>query len=406
MRRVRVLLGLMVVFAAGVGYQAVVRSQTRQPPPPRSEETLKKLSDTAETAGLAEPFKGITANGMLETGLFSLRSTGVSTRGVRVAVEAFLAGFGPEERKRTQFGVDDPEWRRWMNQSFYVRQGVSFLEMTEKQRQLAFGVLAASLSAKGLKLSRDIMHLNETLGELAGHNFSEYGEWRYHMTVMGQPSDREPWGWQIDGHHLVVNYFVLGDQVVVTPYFTGSEPVIARSGKYAGTTILQQEQAAGLAFVNGLDAEQRGKAIVKVSKTGNETLTEAWRDNVVLDYAGVKASDLSPVQRSRLVDLVSLYVGNMDAGHARVKMREVEQYLDRTYFAWIGGTAPDSVFYYRVHSPVILIEFDHQNPVGLAHLASGPGPNREHVHTVMRTPNGNDYGKDLLRQHYLQHPHN
>jgi hypothetical protein len=24
---------------------------------------------------------------------------------------------------------------------------------------------------------------------------------------------------------------------------------------------------------------------------------------------------------------------------------------------------------------------------------------------VVRTPNGNDYGKDLLRQHYLAHPH-
>jgi hypothetical protein len=24
---------------------------------------------------------------------------------------------------------------------------------------------------------------------------------------------------------------------------------------------------------------------------------------------------------------------------------------------------------------------------------------------VVRTPNGNDYGKDLLRQHYEQHPH-
>jgi hypothetical protein len=23
----------------------------------------------------------------------------------------------------------------------------------------------------------------------------------------------------------------------------------------------------------------------------------------------------------------------------------------------------------------------------------------------VRTPNGNDYGKDLLRQHYLAHPH-
>jgi hypothetical protein len=27
---------------------------------------------------------------------------------------------------------------------------------------------------------------------------------------------------------------------------------------------------------------------------------------------------------------------------------------------------------------------------------------REHIHVVVRTPNGNDYGKDLLRQHYAQ----
>jgi hypothetical protein len=60
------------------------------------------------------------------------------------------------------------------------------------------------------------------------------------------------------------------------------------------------------------------------------------------------------------------------------------------------------VFYYRIHSPVVLIEFDHQSPVALP----GPRvPGKAHIHTVVRTPNGNDYGKDLLRQHYAQHPH-
>jgi len=95
----------------------------------------------------------------------------------------------------------------------------------------------------------------------------------------------------------------------------------------------------------------------------------------------------------------------MDDGHARVKMSEVRAHLDQTYFAWIGKTAPGSVFYYRIHSPVILIEFDHQRPVGLRHLIDPTVPTLEHVHTVIRTPNGNDYGKDLLRQHYQQHPH-
>ena len=50
----------------------------------------------------------------------------------------------------------------------------------------------------------------------------------------------------------------------------------------------------------------------------------------------------------------------MDDGHARVQMEEVRAHLDRTWFAWIGETDADSVFYYRIHSPVILIEFDHQ----------------------------------------------
>jgi hypothetical protein len=223
---------------------------------------------------------------------------------------------------------------------------------------------------------------------------------------MGTPSATEPWGWQFDGHHAIVNYFVLGDQVVMSPFFAGSEPVRATSGKYRGTAVLQDEQNKGLAFVNGLTAAQRGRAILRSAKTGDLNLTEAWKDNVVLDYAGLPATALTPAQRAQLVDLVSQYVGNMDDGHARVKMDEVRAHLDRTWFAWIGPTAPDSVFYYRIHSPVVLIEFDHQRPVGTRHLVDDESlPTRQHIHTVVRTPNGNDYGKDLLRLHYAQHPH-
>ena len=94
----------------------------------------------------------------------------------------------------------------------------------------------------------------------------------------------------------------------------------------------------------------------------------------------------------------------MDDGHAEIKMSEVRAHIDDTWFAWIGGTEDDSVFYYRILSPVILIEFDHQRPANLRHLYP-PVPNREHIHAVVRTPNGNDYGKDLLRQHYEDHPH-
>jgi len=376
-----------------------------QGPPPRDPDALNKRSRAAEAAGLKEPFKGITATGEVEPALFAIRSTGVSTEPVRKAAAAFLAALTADQRNKTTYAHDDDEWRSWMNQHFYQRKGVSFLEMSEAQRETAFALMRAALSAKGLKLTRDIMRLNHTLGELNNNNFDEYGEWRYHLTVMGTPSATEPWGWQFDGHHAIINYFVLRDQVVVTPFFTGSEPAIAKAGKFKGTAILADEQAQGLAMINALTEAQRAKAILNFSKTGNNNLTEAWKDNVVLDYAGIRASELNADQRKRLLALVALYVGNISEGHARVRMDEVGAHLDRTHFAWIGKTEPGSVFYYRVHSPVILIEFDHQNPANLRHLATAPGPNAEHIHTIVRTPNGNDYGKDLLRQHYLQHPH-
>jgi len=405
MSRPKLLALLLVLLVGGAAFQSTLQSQSAAPRK-RGPDELLRLSVAAEKSGLAEPFTGITTNGKVETGLFAVRSTGVSTAPVRKATEAFLAGLTAEQRNKTIYKVDDVEWRKWMNQSFYVRAGVGFLAMTPAQRELAFGLLQASLSAKGLKQTRDIMRLNETLGELNDNNFDEYGEFQYFITVMGTPSATEPWGWQLDGHHAVINYFVLGDQVVMTPFFAGSEPAIAHAGKYKGTSVLQVEQRDGLALVNALDAAARKKAILKFSKTGNENLTEAWHDNVVLDYAGVRATELGEPVRRRLVDLIALYVDNMDDGHARVKMDEVRSQLDRTWFAWIGGTEPGSVFYYRIHSPVILIEFDHQQPANLKHLSKNPDlPNPEHVHTVVRTPNGNDYGKDLLRQHYLAHPH-
>ncbi len=369
------------------------------------QEAFKKRSLAAEQTGLKEPFRGVTANGTVEPGLFPVKSTGVSTEPVRKAAVAFLAGLTDAQRAKTKFPIDDSEWRKWMNQHFYVRQGVSFLEMNEKQRELGFALLRASLSADGLKLSRDIMKLNETLGELNNNDFVQYGEWRYHITVMGEPSKDKPWGWQIDGHHLIINYFVLGDQVVMTPTFVGSEPVIATSGKYKGTSILQEEPKMGLALIRSLDAGQKKKAILETAKPANNNVGEAFKDNVVLDYAGVRGSEMTAAQKKAMLGVVAKYVSNMDDGHAKVKIAEVEKHLDKTYFAWIGGTDDASVFYYRIHSPVILIEFDHQRPAGLRGMMKDQSPNKEHVHVVIRTPNGNDYGKDLLRQHYAKHKH-
>ena len=347
-----------------------------------------------------DPFRGVTADGTVRPGLFGIRSTGVSTKPVMDAAAAFIAALTPEQRRATMFAVDDIEWRRWNNVHRAERAGVRFKEMTEDQRTRAFALLEAALSAKGLQKTRSIMRLNETIAEIT-KRLDEYGEWLYHLTVMGEPHATQPWGWQLEGHHLIVNYFVLGDQVVMTPTFLGSEPVIAETGKYAGTSVLQDEQRKGLALMQTLTPEQRQQASIEPGrKTSNKAQAQAFRDNLQLAYAGIRASQLDTAQRALLLDLIAEYVENLREGHAKFRMQEVRAHLDETYFAWIGEYTPESVFYYRVHSPVILIEFDHQTPVALP----GPRePNRQHIHSVARTPNGNDYGKDLLRQHYERH---
>ena len=368
-------------------------------------EGYRRTSEARERDGLAEPFKGITTNGVVVPALFSIAPTHSPTDAVRSAATHYMATLSNQQLVRTMFPVDDPQWRKWMNQGYYVREGVSMREMTIAQRSAALCLMRAWLSSKVFDLARNIMRLNETLAEMIDDHLVD-GEWGYYFTVMGKPSAVEPWGWQFQGPHAIVNYFVLGDQVVATPLFFGSEPTHATSGKYKGLSVLQKEQNDGLALVRCLPQLQQQQAILKFSKTGNNNLIEAFKDNVILDYAGLRANELPSNARQNLRDLIQLYVSNMDEDHARVKMNEVDKHLDNTWFSWIGGTEPDSVYYYRIQSPVIAIEFDHQSPANLARFAADPDTaTRQHIHTVVRTPNGNDYGKDLLRQHYLTHPH-
>ncbi len=106
-------------------------------------------SRTFEQTGLAEPFKGITTDGAVVPDLFATRSTGVSTAPVAAAAKTFLAALSEPQRTKTLFPVDDPEWRKWMNQHFYVRQGVGFNEMSEAQRDAAFGLLQGVAERQG-----------------------------------------------------------------------------------------------------------------------------------------------------------------------------------------------------------------------------------------------------------------
>jgi hypothetical protein len=355
---------------------------------------------SGQQANLDEPFVGITTNGERIEGLFPVRATGVSTAPVVAAARAYLASLTPLQAERTRFDLDSDEWRHWSNIPLanLPRQGLPFRDMTEPQREAALNLLRAGLSARAFNEARKIRQID---GWLAVFNDDPigFGEDAYFIGIFGEPSATEPWGWQLDGHHLVVNYFAMGDQVVMSPQFWGAEPVYITEGELAGMSVLQEEQDSGLAFMESLRPDQRRTALIRSEKTGNNALAQAFRDNLVLDYAGIRATELDAAQREGLMEVVAVYAGHMQDGHARVRVEEVRARLDDTYFAWIGDVGPEAVYYYRIQSPVVLIEFDHTTHVSLRNIMP-PGPSRNHFHITVRTPNGNDYGKDLLRQHY------
>jgi hypothetical protein len=351
-------------------------------------------------AAAKQPYVGITTDGTPLPGLYPVRATGHSTRPITDAAIAFLATLGDAQRSTVQFDIDSPQWQRWFNISPYVfRHGLMLEELSESQRGAALAMLEATLSKAGFESMRNCMRLNYTIGEITD-NQKEYGEWVYFLSLFGTPSYDEPWGWQLDGHHVNLHCFVLGDQLVLTPAFLGSEPVVATTGVFSGVSVMQAEERAGLDLMLSLDKRQR--TVATVSDELHGAFTGAFRDNFELKYDGVRAVELSSEQQQRLLDVIGVYVGRIRPGHDAVKLDEVRQHMTDTYFAWMGPPpSDDNVFYYRVHSPVILIEFDHQAGVAFDNKT----PSRNHIHTLVRTPNGNDYGKDLLRQHHEAHGH-
>src|SRR5262249_37388353 len=181
-------------------------------------EFLRRYRDEGE-ALLAQSFTGITAGGGVTPGLFAIETTGVSTRPVRDAADAWLDSLDAEQRARALFPVETEAWRRWSNiHPFVMRHGVCLDTLSAAQRERALALLRATLSAQGFETARGVMRLNEVIRVITGRDV-EYGEWVYWLSLMGTPSDDAPWGFQIDGHHLIVNGFVLGDQIVMTPMF-------------------------------------------------------------------------------------------------------------------------------------------------------------------------------------------
>ncbi|WP_165855765.1 DUF3500 domain-containing protein [Marinobacter sp. JSM 1782161] len=370
-----------------------------------SNEKGAKLRDEWQAA-LDEPFQGVTPDGEVEHGLFDLEDEGFDVAPAVAAAEAFLETLDEAQRKQVGYPVDAPEWRGWYNPEIQFNDnGVRLENMSEGSRQAFLKLLQAFTSEKGFTKIRRLMDANHFLGELYDLN-NIMNRWSYHVLMFGEPSTTKPWGWSLYGHHAAICCFVVGRQLVISPTFMGVEPKHIDRGDGEAFTLLTGEESLGLALMQSLSPTLRERATIyrlmedpampdwRFNFADQRHLGGACQDNRVIPLEGIRASELDRSQRAKLMQVIETFLEFLPDGPRAARMRLVESHLDDTWWNWIGGCGDDDVFYYRIQSPVIMIEFDHHSGMWLGNEE----PAKFHIHTITRIPNGNDYGKALLDQ--------
>lgn len=355
---------------------------------------------------LQRPFDGITSDGTRRDGLFPLRDNGAPVEAMTAAARIILSMANAEETAKVRKPIDSEQWRKWSNPEFYIFRDTLRLEEHRKEmRDAILCLLQASMSAKGFQKTVDCMRINHFLGDLvnAPRVLNQYS---YNFCLFGEPSLTEPWGWQFYGHHIALHCLVIGRAMVISPTFLGAEPNCIDSGPWKGTTAFEAEEREGLALMQSLTpAQQAAARTYRLLKdpampagrwiiTDQRHLGGAFQDNRVIPYEGLRAADMAAPTQSKLVELVGTFIDYLPDGPRADRLAEVEKHLSETYFSWIGAYGDKDAFYYRIQSPVVLVEFDHHSGVFLCNAE----PERFHIHTLVRTPNGNDYGKAWLHQ--------
>ena len=323
------------------------------------------------------------------------------------AADAFITTLDAGQREYTVLPLLGDERTTWSNLPIIMvsPKGMLVGDMNDDQRLAVHDLLRASMSSQGYAKAAGIMWLDDILHEIESARLESDPEWRadpfrkafvatrssgnYSFAIFGEPAGGD-WGWKLAGHHFAVNFTVSDERVGFTPMFVGSNPATIETGPYAGWMALPHEASRGIDLMTSFtDAQQKAATIADV--VADDVFEGPGRRASLTKYEGLRADELSVAQMTLLRALVDEYVGNVGFDSAAAQMALIDEAgWDELWFSWRGPVDLHGEFYFRVHGPRLLIEYNRQNPT--------------HEHSVMRDPL-NDYGEDWLEHHYKEyHP--
>ncbi|MFL6619676.1 MAG: DUF3500 domain-containing protein [Povalibacter sp.] len=299
-------------------------------------------------------------------------------------LEALPAG----KRKQLLFPLDSSERLNW-NYVPMQRAGIPLADLDAQQQSKIDPLLRSALSETGFNTAKGIVAHESVLAQIEGNPGRDPE--LYYTAVFGEPTPRAPWAWRFEGHHLSVNAtYVDGHTQIVAPLFMGSNPATVQSGPKKGLRLLAAEEDLARALIRMLPEERRTRAMLS-ARAFSDIVTRNDPKVRSLSIEGLAAADMTDTEREQLRQLVHVYAGRMTATAAHDQLERIERAgFNQLHFAWAGSTEPGKPHYYRIHGPTVLIEYDNtQN-------------NANHIHSVWRDLQ-NDFGGDLLREHYAAH---
>jgi hypothetical protein len=305
------------------------------------------------------------------------------------AGKRFLAALTPTQHTTTTFAFSDEERLRWhfIPPEMHPRGGVTLKELDAAQRELASALLMTGLSQRGYMTYTDIVTLERLLNALGQDQFARDPE-EYYLSVFGNPEAGGTWSWRFEGHHISLHFTVVAGSITVsTPTFFGSNPALVREGPLQGLRALGSKEDAGRALMTALSTAQRAQALIS-DVAPRDIVTGNTHPVDPLSPIGISAQEFDATQLQLCRELILTFTSQMSDQIAQLRWQKIAaDGIQSVTFAWAGVLEVGMPHYYRVQGPSFLIEYDNtQN-------------NANHIHAVWRDFT-DDFGRDLLREHY------
>ena len=311
---------------------------------------------------------------------------------MRAAVRGLVDRLDTEQRRQLVFPFDGDMHKRWT----YLpgqRPGLRLGELSEEQLEPALDLLQLVHSVRGWSDTQLVIRIEAVRRELslqqAGRaGVDPYRDLPYWLVVLGDPTSTDPWAWRINGHHLLAQATVVGDQVNGVPHFFGAEPATVLQGPHAGLRALPREEDLARELMLALQQDQQQMARIAVKAPAD--IASRWDPVAALPEQprGVPYARLDRLQRELFVSLLRQYVDRAASVVANQAWADIiDAGLDQVCFGWAGPVEAGAGHYYALSGPSLLIEYDNTQD------------RANHIHSVWRDLR-RDFAGDLLAQHY------